>query len=142
VDTILHVIDIHALPEDVFRAVSTGEGLAGWWSTQVEASEEVGGVVHFTFESGFNPDMEITGLDSPGLVSWRCVGGHDPWLDSTFSFATSALGNGHSRLVFRQGYGKPISDVEFGIYNFNWGYYLHSLKQLVETGQGTPYQPS
>ena len=140
-DTIIHVVDIHASPEDVYRAVSTEGGLAGWWSTQVAAPEQVGGVVDFTFESGFNPDMEITALEPPRHVSWRCVGGHEPWLNSNFSFAIEQLGNAHTRLVFTQGYGSPISDVEYGIYNYNWAYYLHSLKQLVETGKGFPYSP-
>jgi uncharacterized protein YndB with AHSA1/START domain len=140
-DTIIHVVDIHASPEALYNAVSTGDGLAGWWSAEVTAPEQVGGIVDFTFESGFNPRMEITALDSPVLVSWRCVDGHDPWLNSTFSFSIAPLADAHSRLVFTQGYGAPISDVEFGIYNYNWAYYLHSLKQLVETGVGFPYQP-
>jgi uncharacterized protein YndB with AHSA1/START domain len=139
-DTILHVVDVNARPEAVFNAVSTGKGLAGWWSTTVIAPEEVGGIVDFTFGGDFNPDMEITQFQPPSLVSWRCVGGHDPWLNSTFAFAISPLEDSHTRVVFTQGYGSPISDIEFGIYNYNWGYYLHSLKQLVETGKGFPYQ--
>ena len=28
-----------------------------------------------------------------------------------------------------------------GTYNFNWGYYLQSLKLYCETGMGTPFVP-
>jgi hypothetical protein len=29
----------------------------------------------------------------------------------------------------------------YGTYNFNWGYYLNSLKQLCGKGDGTPFTP-
>jgi hypothetical protein len=29
----------------------------------------------------------------------------------------------------------------YGTYNFNWGYYLNSLKRLCEEGVGTPFDP-
>jgi uncharacterized protein YndB with AHSA1/START domain len=139
--TILHVVDIDAAPAVVHRAVATAAGLAGWWTTSVTAHEEVGGIVDFTFAEGFNPDMEITELETPSLVAWRCVGGHEPWTDNTFRFAIDDLGGG-SRLTFTQHYARELDDVAYGIYNFNWGYYLESLKELVETGTGRPFPAS
>ena len=140
-DTILHVVDIHASPNAVFNAVSTAEGLAGWWSTKVKTDGKLGSIVDFTFEDDFNPDMLITEMSEPSKVAWKCVAGHDPWLESAFSFEIEPLEAAHTRLIFTQGYGAPIDDVAYGIYNFNWGYYLQSLKQLVETGKGFPYRP-
>ena len=46
-----------------------------------------------------------------------------------------------SVLFFRQEYAQELSDEEYGRYNFNWGYCLHSLKRLCETGEGTPHRP-
>lgn len=140
-DTIIHALEIDSPPEDVYRAVATADGLSNWWSTNVTADDKVGGIVDFTFQPGFNPDMKITALDEPKLVGWQCVDGHDPWQDATFRFEIEALDGGRSRLMFTMGYGKPISDVEYGIYNYNWGYYMHSLKQYVETGVGFPHHP-
>jgi hypothetical protein len=34
-----------------------------------------------------------------------------------------------------------LSDETYGTYNFNWGYYLNSLKQRCDTGVGTPFDP-
>ena len=42
---------------------------------------------------------------------------------------------------FRQEYAQELSDETYGTYNFNWGYYLNSLKLLCETGTGTPFVP-
>lgn len=136
--TILHTVDIQASPEDVYSALVTEAGLSGWWTATVEAEERVGGIIDFTFGATFNPDMEITALEPPKLVTWRCVGGHDQWLDNTFRFVIEARAEG-SILFFRQEYSRELSDEEYGRYCFNWGYYLESLRKLVETGRGTPY---
>ncbi len=43
--------------------------------------------------------------------------------------------------MFAQDYARELSDEVYGTYNFNWGYYLNSLKQFCETGTGTPFAP-
>jgi predicted ester cyclase/uncharacterized protein YndB with AHSA1/START domain len=137
--TILHTVDIEASPPgNVYRALTTREGLSGWWTTRVSADEEVGGIVDFAFSETFNPDMEITALEPPHHVAWRCVGGHEPWHDNTFDFRIEARGDG-SILFFRQTYAKELDEENYGRYNFNWGYYLESLRLLVEKGRGKPY---
>lgn len=138
--TILHTVDLGTEPSVVYRNLSTEDGLSGWWSTRVSADTEVGGRIHFTFIEIFNPVMEILTLDADRLVEWRCVGGHEPWADNTFHFEIEGRGEG-SVLFFRQEYAQELSDEEYGRYNFNWGYYLQSLKKLCETGEGTPHQP-
>jgi hypothetical protein len=40
-----------------------------------------------------------------------------------------------------QGYARELSDEVYGIYNFNWGYYLNSLKLFCEKGAGVPFRP-
>jgi len=137
-NTIFHTVDIKASPDEVFAALTTEEGLSAWWSTKVSADMRIGGIVDFTFLEGFNPDMEITALEKPRHISWKCVGGHEPWLDNTFNFEIEARGIG-STLFFRQNYARELSDEEYGRYNFNWGFYLDSLQLLVETGRGKPY---
>ena len=41
--------------------------------------------------------------------------------------------------MFAQDYARELSDEVYGIYNFNWGYYLNSLKQYCEKGVGVPF---
>ncbi len=138
--TILHALHVHATPDAVFDALATDEGLAGWWSTRVEAEPRVGGHVDFTFFGDFNPRMKITELDPPRRLGWKCVAGHDNWLENTFSFSLDERA-GETLLTFRQEYARELSDEVYGNYNFNWGWYLASLKRLCETGQGNPFSP-
>lgn len=135
---IIHHVHIHASPDTVFRALTTQEGLAGWWSTSVEVQGGVGGVIDFRFVADFNPDMKVTRLEQDRRVEWKCVGGHDNWRGNTFSFELRPA-DGETKLTFVQVYAQELSDEVYGTYNFNWGYYLGSLKKLCESGEGTPF---
>ena len=73
-------------------------------------------------------------------LEWRCVSGHEPWQDSTFRFQLAALDDGRARLRFWQDYAVELADDYYGVYNFNWGYYLESLRLLCVTGTGKPFQ--
>ena len=138
---ILHAVNVQATPGAIYEAIATERGLAGWWSTQVKADIQVGGIVDFTFVDDFNPDMEITALEKPRLVAWKCVGGHEPWADNTFRFQIEPRDEA-CMLLFEQEYARELSDEQYGIYNFNWGYYLNSLKLLCEKDVGAPFDAS
>jgi uncharacterized protein YndB with AHSA1/START domain len=138
-----HVLEVDAPLSTVWSALTEPADMARWWSTKVESPPAaVGAVVRWTFEDGFNPDMEITALDPERELAWRCVGGHDPWKDNTFRFQLEALDRIRTRLRFWQDYAVELSDDAYGIYNFNWGYYMESLRLLCSTGTGKPYEPA
>jgi uncharacterized protein YndB with AHSA1/START domain len=141
--TIHHVVDIDASQADVFSALTEEPGIARWWSTRVEAPDaSAGSVVNWTFQPGFNPDMLISYVERPSLLVWSCVAGHDPWAENNFRFELDALEDGRTRLRFWQNYAVELSDDEFGIYSFNWAYYLESLRLYCSTGEGKPFDPS
>jgi uncharacterized protein YndB with AHSA1/START domain len=127
--------------EKVYRALTTEEGLAGWWSTVVGVQPGVGGVIDFRFARDFNPDMEVKTLNPNHLVGWKCIAGHDNWRDNTFSFGLRQS-SGETDLMFVQVYAQELSDEVYGTYNRNWGHYLGSLKRFCETGTGTPFKAS
>jgi uncharacterized protein YndB with AHSA1/START domain len=141
VKVIMHTVDVAAPPQAVYAALTGEAGLAGWWTTRVRAAGTIGGHVEFTFQDGFNPAMEITDLEPDALVGWRCVGGVKEWTGDIFSFQIVPR-NGASRLRMRQHYASELDDDTYGIFNFNWGYYLESLRLLCTTGKGKPYSPA
>lgn len=138
--TIIHVTPIKKPRPDVFRALTTQAGLSSWWSKDVTAEARAGSVVHFRFLGDFNTDMEITTLDEPSLVKWRCVSGHDNWKNNEFEFRLDETSDA-TRLMFIQSYSRELDDVQYGIYNFNWGFYLDSLRLYCEQGKGKPFDP-
>jgi uncharacterized protein YndB with AHSA1/START domain len=140
--TIHHVVDIVAPRATVWSALTDEAQLSSWWSTKVDApSATVGAETHWTFVGDFNPVMRITALEDGARLEWRCVGGHDPWQEGTFRFELVEIEDGATRLRFWQDYAVELSDDAYGTYNFNWGYYLESLRSLCATGAGKPFRP-
>ena len=136
-----HVVDIDAAISTAWAALTEAQGLRSWWSTGLHTPKAaVGAQLHWTFVEGFNPVMEITTLEEGREVDWRCIAGHDPWKDNTFRFQLVKLEDGRTRLRFWQDYAVELDDDSYGIYNFNWAYYLESLRLFCTTGTGKPFQ--
>jgi uncharacterized protein YndB with AHSA1/START domain len=140
VKTIHHVVDIDSEIGPVWTALTEPDRMAGWWSTKVKTPPAaVGARVEWTFAGDFNPVMEIITLDEHKELAWRCVSGHEPWQDAIFRFVLATEDDGHTRLRFWQEYAVELADDYYGVYNFNWGYYLESLRLLCATGTGHPF---
>ena len=139
--TIHHVVDIDAQIGPVWTALTEPDRMAGWWSTKVKTPPAaVGARVDWTFAGDFNPVMEIITLDEHKELAWRCVSGHEPWQDAIFRFVLATEDDGRTRLRFWQEYAVELADDYYGVYNFNWGYYLESLRLLCTAGTGKPFQ--
>ena len=134
--TILHNCEIDADGAAILPALRTIDGLSGWWTTKVSGSAEVDGIIDFTFRDDFNPQMLVEEAGD-GTV-WRCVGGHEPWLDNRFHF--ELRGERPATVFFRQDYSTELGDAAYGRYNFLWGLYLASLVRYVEDGAGHPFR--
>jgi uncharacterized protein YndB with AHSA1/START domain len=139
-DTIHHLVEIDAPGDKVYDALTAESGLSGWWTTKVASPDpSVGSSVKFTFEDPFHPEMEITELEPGSLVAWR--GANQPWLDAQIRFElgdSQRYGDG-TALRFWQRYAGDLDDDSFGIFNYNWAYYLESLRRLVTEGKGMPF---
>jgi uncharacterized protein YndB with AHSA1/START domain len=136
-----HVVDIDAPAATIWSALTDADGLTSWWSTRLDTGEaQVGMLLHWTFAGDFNPVMEIATLEERRELVWRCIDGHSPWKDGTFRFQLVASDTGHTRLRFWQDYAVEFADDAYGSYNFNWGYYLESLRLFCTIGVGKPFQ--
>lgn len=84
---IRHRVGISAPQGRVFEMLATKEGLADFWTSQVEGDAEVGGKLNFFFG---HPEpaavMEVTELSPNGRVQWRCIEGVEEWIGTTISF--------------------------------------------------------
>lgn len=136
--TIIHTVHVHTPRAVVYRALTTEGGVTGWWTTKATLEPGVDGVIRFVFMDVFSPHMKQVALVDGERVEWRCVAGHDNWQDNTFTFLLRDA-DGETSLRFVQQYAQELDDDTYGTYNFNWGYYLNSLKQYCEKGVGTPF---
>jgi len=133
---ILHRIGVKgAAPDDVYAALTTLEGLAGWWARDTTGATDVGGVIAFRFVPG-GFDMKVVELVPGKRVLWEVVEGPAEWVGTQVSFELSQAGDFTIVLFEHRGWAEP---VEFMYHcSTKWATYLLSLKQLVETGTGAP----
>lgn len=136
---ILHQVHIKGTPSDVYRAVATRDGLAGWWTRDVRGEPAVGAVLEFGFNGRrTNFLMEVAKLEPESHVHWKCIGGHHEWANTEVDFIVQADEAGtilrlhHTRWLWRDGL--------LAMASFDWARYLMSLQALVETGTGAPHE--
>ena len=137
---ILHRVGIKSSPDRVYKALSTREGLAGWWTTNTQWDDKVGGMIKFLFSAdgavlgGF--DMQVLELQPNTSVQWQVAGGPEEWLGTKIRFDLKQQGEFCMVLFKHQGWKEPVEFMHHC--STKWATYLMSLKSLVETGNGAP----
>lgn len=138
---IIHRIGIKAPAAKVYKAVSTIEGLAHWWTEETTGDEHVGGKIEFIFrtETGDIKGqmvMEITELNKDRNVRWRCIDGPPEWIGTDFTFDLSEQ-DGQIIIIFGNRNWKE--EIEFMAHcSTKWAVFLLSLREYVESGKGNP----
>jgi uncharacterized protein YndB with AHSA1/START domain len=134
---ILHRVGVEtSTPDAVYDALTTIDGLAGWWTEDTKGSADVGGVIAFRFPPVGGFDMEVVEARPNERVVWRVVDGPEEWVGTTIDWDLKQSGE-HTIILFQhQGWKEP---VEFMYHcSTKWGSFLLSLKALIETGEGAP----
>jgi uncharacterized protein YndB with AHSA1/START domain len=133
---ILHRIGVRgATPETVYDALTTVEGLAGWWTDDTTGDGRPGGVLQFRFPPG-GFDMEVVETRPAEQVVWRVVDGPAEWIGTTIDWQLRQDGDWTIVLFKHAGWDEPVEFMHHC--STKWGSYLMSLKSLVETGRGEP----
>jgi uncharacterized protein YndB with AHSA1/START domain len=135
---ILHRVGITpSTPQSVFDALTTIEGLAGWWTEETKGSGDVvGGVIEFRFPPVGGFDMEVVELRPRERVVWRVVDGPAEWVGTTIAWDLRQDGDWTIVLFQHQGWSEPVEFMHHC--STKWATFLLSLKSLVETGTGQP----
>ena len=95
---IIHRIGIKSPAAQVYKALSTIEGLANWWTDDVKGDERIGGKIEFTFRSETGEEigkmlMEVQELNPQKDVRWRCIDGPAEWIGTDITFQLSQQDN-------------------------------------------------
>jgi len=139
---------LEANPPAVYAALTTPNGLRGWWTQDCDVATKVGDTVHFRFGRN-HKDMRIERLEPGREVRWLCTGAYiaaaqltrrDEWVGTQLVFRLTPQGNGRTHLDFEHIGLVPAFEC-YGLCSSGWRHYLDSLQRFVETGRGTPYEP-
>jgi uncharacterized protein YndB with AHSA1/START domain len=135
---ILHRVGIKSSSlNDVYKALTTREGLSAWWTNDTQGESKVGGVLQFRFFEADGFDMKVLELQPAKRVLWQVVGGPEEWIGTKISWELKQEGD-HAVVLFKhQGWKEPVEFMHHC--STKWGVFLMSLKSLLETGKGAPY---
>lgn len=138
---IIHRLGFKAPAQKVYQALSTVEGLAGWWTEETRGESRPGGKIEFTFRTKAGDVlgkmvMEVTGLEDAKSVRWRCVDGPPDWIGTKFTFDLSTQDDQTILMFGHRGWAEAGESMAHC--SMKWAVFLLSLKDLVLTGKGKP----
>ena len=139
---IVHRIGATAAAEDVYAALTTVDGLAGWWTEDTKedgGAGTVGGIVRFRFAGAPEPagfDMLVRDLRPDERVLWEVVEGPEEWIGTEVAFDLHQEDDFTIVMFAHTGWREAVPFMNHC--STKWATFLMSLKQLVETGSGQP----
>ena len=132
---ILHRVGIKAPVADVYAALTTIDGLAGWWASETTGDAGNSGIIQFRFVAG-GFDMKVVDLQPAKRVAWEVVDGPEEWVGTEVVWNLAQDGEYTIVLFEHRGWREPVEFMHHC--STKWALFLMSLKDLVETGIGAP----
>lgn len=138
---IIHRIGIKAPASKVYAALSTVEGVAGWWTKETTGVSKSDGEIDVRFLTPSGKEiggmtMEVVALDPNKKVHWRFKSGPAEWIGTDVIFNLSQEGD-YTIVLFAHKNWREA--VEFTAHcSMKWATFMLSLRDLVETGKGKP----
>ena len=134
---ILHRVEVKSSPDGAYKALTTLEGLSGWWTTDTQGNCNAGGVIKFTFGTRGFFDMKVLELEPGKRVLWQVADGPAEWIGTKVSFELVKNGDVTVILFKHQGWKEPVEFMHHC--STKWAVFLMSLKSLIDTGKGAPF---
>jgi uncharacterized protein YndB with AHSA1/START domain len=138
---IVHRIGIKAPVSKVYAALSTVEGVAGWWTKDTSGVSKVGETIEVRFHSREGKQighmtMKVIALDLNKKVHWRVTAGPEEWVGTDVVFDLSQEGD-DTIVLFGHKKWREVNDFTSHC-STKWATFLLSLRELVESGKGKP----
>lgn len=138
-----------AQPAAVYQALTTPDGLRGWWGTDATVGTLPGERIRFRWSATDFTELQIEHLVADQEVLWTCVAQHDQnlphpdeWLATRVHFVLHRDDANGTELHFTH-HGLRPNLACYDICAGGWDWFLrHSLRGLLEGGQGTPFHPT
>ncbi len=83
---ILHRIGTTTTPDPVYDALTTIDGLAGWWTADTTGDAAPGGTIKFRFGPAGGFDMKVLDQRPNERVEWEVIDGPEEWIGTHVTF--------------------------------------------------------
>lgn len=127
---IRHRVGIAADPAPIFEALTSIDGIRGWWDMDAQGEAGEGGAFDF---SGGHMDVEEA---DPGLIRWRYSGPAADWVGTEVQMRLVQREDQTYLLFTHADWREPTEFMHHC--STKWATYLVSLKDMIERGEGRP----
>jgi uncharacterized protein YndB with AHSA1/START domain len=132
---IYHQVGVKADISDVYKAISTLEGLSSWW-TLTTGDTQQGGKLTFHFNE-HTVEMVVTELITDKRVVWQCAAEDGEWKDTIFTFN---LVPADDQVFINFSHTDWAEQTDFCSHcSTKWAVFMLSLKDYLEKGKGQPF---
>lgn len=134
---IVNAVGIQASPERVYDALTTIEGLSGWWTDDVRGRGNAGDTLDFRFGDTGSIQMKVLEAEPGKHVLWQVLDGPQAWIGTRISWRLERDDDYTTVLFAHQGWKETTHAMHHC--STKWAVFLLSLKALQETGRGAPF---
>ncbi len=137
-DRIERVVEIAHPPAKVWAALTTADGLAGWFGNEATIDLRPGGSAQMKFGSGHTADMRVERVQEPTVFgfTWHIYGLPDDDPRRTYvEFTLEPVGGGTRLTVVESGFAQLADDAYRTAYDGNtqgWGSELGELVDYLD----------
>lgn len=136
---IVFEVDVDGPDRRLLDALTTRDGIAAWWTDDVEFAGGVGAVMRLGFPVAPLPFELRVEEAGPKRVRWASVGEFPPhWQGTEVVWTPAPKPDGDGAVVHFAHDGWAGDDGPLPMAAFTWGQLLVALKRFVETGEAAP----
>jgi uncharacterized protein YndB with AHSA1/START domain len=135
-----HLVQVDGIDAtEVYPALTTQQGITGWWTSRAEVSgAAVGDRLSMSFpDAPVTWDMSIATADEPVRLAWNCTGGPPGWPGTRVTWVIEPAGSGTVVRLDHTGFG-AVDDM-FRIVTVGWAQMLLSLQGYLTSGVRKPF---
>lgn len=132
-----HRIRIHAAPDKVYQALTTKDGLKGWFTTKVGGDVREGQDVTMDFDGKEPFRWRMTQFKPETRVHWDCLEGSGSAKGTAVTYVLTGEGQGQTVIECDHD-GWPEGHEALATCNTLWGILMGRLKEFSESGKANP----
>lgn len=132
---VLFLFDVDAPPQTLLEAVTTQDGIKGFWTTRAEVPTNVGETLRLGFAIAPAPfDLRLERSDER-IVAWRTETFPPHWVGTTMRWEIASRTDGSVVRFSHEGF---AADDDAAHAAFTWGQIMVRLKEYAESGVPNP----
>ena len=134
-DRIERIVEIAHPPAKVWAALTTADGLSGWFGDEATIDLRPGGSARMTFTSGHAADMRVERVEEPAVFgfTWHIFGLPDDDPRRTYvEFTLEPAGAGTKLTMVETGFAQLPEDAHRQAFDGNARGWVSELGELVD----------